>query len=94
MIGETWEIIKNNKAFDVSIYRRGLVALVFSLLLNSVLGLLLFYSYLAQPERAYYATNGVTPPVKLTALFARNLSPNALLAPDPPTEQEVRVIPQ
>lgn len=94
MIGETWEIIKNNKSFNVSIYRRGLVTLIFSLLLNGILGLLLFYSYLAQPEHAYYATNGVTPPEKLTAIFAPNLSPKALLAPDPPIEQEVRVIPQ
>jgi intracellular multiplication protein IcmM len=94
MIGETWEIIKNNKSFDVTIYRRGLVVLIISLLLNCIFGLLLFYSYLAQPERAYYATNGETPPVKLTAIFAPNLSSKALLDPDPPTDEAVRVIPQ
>lgn len=94
MKSETWNVIKNSKSFNVNIYRRGLVALIISLLLSCTFAVLLFYTYLSEPERDYYATNGVTPPVKLKALFAPNMSPQALLEPDPPTDNDVRVIPQ
>jgi intracellular multiplication protein IcmM len=94
MNGESWSLIKNSKSFDVNIYRRGLLALIISLGLSCIFGILLFYIYLSQPERDYYATNGVTPPVKLTAMATANFSPQALLDPDPPTELEDRLIPQ
>lgn len=94
MNGESWSLIKNSKSFDVNIYRRGLLALIISLGLSCIFGISLFYIYLAQPERDYYATNGVTPPVKLTAMATANFSSQALLDPDPPTELEDRLIPQ
>lgn len=94
MNGESWNLIKNSKSFDVNIYRRGLLALIISLGLSGIFGVLLFYIYLSQPERDYYATNGVTPPVKLTAMATANFSSKALLDPDPPTDLEDRLIPQ
>ena len=91
---ETWNLIKNNKNFNVHIFRRGLFVLVASLSLSCIITLLLFYVYITEPERDYYATDGVTPPVKLNSLLARNLSATALLAPDPPSDLSEKLIPQ
>jgi intracellular multiplication protein IcmM len=94
MSREAWFLIKNNKNFNVHMYRRGLSLLVISLLLNSTLGVLMFYEYIKEPVRDYYATSGITPPVKLTAMKAPNYSSQALLEPDPATDNELRIIPQ
>ncbi len=91
---ESWSLIKNSKLFNVNVYRRGLSALIISLGLSCFLGVLLFYIYITEPERDYYATNGVAPPVKLTSMATRNMSSRALLDPDPPTDLEEKVIPQ
>jgi intracellular multiplication protein IcmM len=94
MSRETWALIKNKKNFNVHVYRRGLFLIIISLLLNVIIGLLMFYFYVNQPERDYYATNGITPPIKLTSMSAPNASSKALLPPDPPTDDVQRVIPQ
>jgi intracellular multiplication protein IcmM len=91
---ESWGLIKDSKEFNVSVYRRGLVVLILSLALSCLLGCLMFYVYINEPERDYYATNGVAPPVKLTAMATANMSEKPLLAPDPPTELEDKLIPQ
>lgn len=93
MNGEKWAIVKNNRHFNVNIFRRGLLVLVISLGVNSILGVSLFYVYLSRPERDFYATNGATPPIKLTPISAPNGAPQALLPPDPPTDNEERLIP-
>lgn len=94
MSRETWTQIKNDKNFNVHVYRNSLTVLVFSLLLNLVLGLLIFHYYVNIPERDYYATSGIVSPVKLTAMLTPNYSSKALLDPDPPTDDTPRVIPQ
>lgn len=91
---DTWDLIKNSKSFHVQVYRRGLVAVIVSLILSCIIGILMFYIYLTEPERDYYATNGETPPVKLTPMSAPNLSSRALLDPDPQSGVETRVLPQ
>lgn len=91
---DSWDLIKNSKVFNVNIYRRGLISIIISLVLSTVLGILMFYVYLTEPERDYYATNGVTPPVKLTSMTTPNASSRALLEPDPPTDLEEKLIPQ
>lgn len=91
---ESWDLIKNSKIFNVSVYRRGLTAVIISLTLSCILGILLFYIYISEPERDYYATNGVTPPVKLTSMGTPNMSSRALLDPDPPTDLAEKLIPQ
>lgn len=90
---ERWDLIKSKTNFNVSVYRRGLVALILSLLLSTVLGILIFYAYLTEPERDFYATSGVAAPVKLNPLNAPNMSSQALLEPDPPEEMGLRTIP-
>ncbi|MFI4918088.1 MAG: type IVB secretion system protein IcmM/DotJ [Legionellales bacterium] len=91
---ETWTLIKRNKNFNVNVYRRGLIALDLSLLLSCIFVLLLFYKYINLPERDFYATSGITAPVKLKALSVRNLSSVALLEQDPPLGNLTRNIPQ
>ncbi|CAM2828565.1 type IVB secretion system protein IcmM/DotJ [Legionella worsleiensis] len=94
MSRENWLLIQRNKNFNVNIYRSGLVAVICSLLISSILGALIFYFYLNEPERDYYATSGITPPVKLKALLAPNEASVPLLEPDPPTDDIPRIIPQ
>ncbi len=94
MSKDDWEIIKQNKDFYVLIYRRGLSALICFLILSCVIVLLIFFKYLSLPEPDYYATNGATPPIMLKALLEPNMSSTALLPPDPPSDDMVRVIPQ
>ena len=91
---DTWDLIKSSKNFYVNVYRHGLVALIISLVLSCICVLLLFYIYLTEPERNFYATSGIAPPIQLQPLEAPNYSPNALLPPDPPTESEEKLIPQ
>jgi intracellular multiplication protein IcmM len=91
---ETWNLIKNNKNFNVRVFRRSVKWLIGSISLNIVLVLCLFYVYINTPERDYYATSGITPPVLLKALAAPNFSSVALLEPDPPTDDVPRVIPE
>lgn len=94
MSRETWALIKQNKSFNINVYRRGLTTLIVSLGLSCCIVLLIFYTYIREPEPDYYATNGTTPPIMLKAMLAPNLSSMALLEPDPPTDDEVKVIPQ
>ena len=95
MSRETWNLIKLNKNFNVHMYRRGVTALIVSLGMSCVIGILLFYKYTKQPEPDFYATNGATPPIMLKPMLAPNSSTMALLDPDPPTmDYEVKVIPQ
>ncbi|KTC91032.1 type IVB secretion system protein IcmM/DotJ [Fluoribacter dumoffii] len=94
MSRETWELIKSSKNFYVNSYRRGLIALIISLLLNCILGFFIVYVHLTEPERDFYATSGIAPPIQLQPLSAPNYSSNALLPPDPPAESEDKLIPQ
>lgn len=94
MSRETWSLIKNNKNFNVHIYRRGLLALIISLCLSVIFSGLIFYIYRNLPERDYYATNGITSPIQLKSMLAPNESSVPLLPDDPPTDDTPRVIPQ
>lgn len=94
MSRENWALIKRGKNFNVNIYRRGLTVLNIFLVLSGVMSGILFYLYLHQPERNYYATSGVVPPVMLQALSEPNRLGVALLEPDPPDDNTPRVIPE
>ena len=94
MSRETWSLIKRNKNFNVHVYRRGLILIILSLIVSCIFGLLMFYIYVNLPERDYYATSGIIPPIKLKSMSAPNASSKALLEPDPPTDDVQRAIPQ
>lgn len=92
---QAWQEIIHRKSFYVQTYRRTITALFISLILNAVLGLGLYFAYLIQPEPEFYATSGVTQPLKLTARLAPNELSTALLAPDPlPENEQPKAIPQ
>ena len=94
MSREKWDLIKHQKNFNVRVFRKGVKVLIGSLALNLIFGIFIFYEYINLPQRDYYATNGITPPMQLKAMLAPNYSSVALLEPDPPTVSVEKVIPQ
>jgi intracellular multiplication protein IcmM len=94
MTRETWDTIRQSKAFYILTYRKGIRWVMLSLTLNFILSLAIYYAHFNTPEPDFYATSGIAPPIKLTPLNAPNYSSTPLLEPDPVTEDETRVIPQ
>jgi intracellular multiplication protein IcmM len=88
-----WNSIIQSKLFYVRTYRLSLLILVISMIVN--MGLLIFtiLTYLSRPIPDFYATSGVIAPIQLTALYQPNHGPNALLPPDPPTDDQDKPIP-
>lgn len=94
MSRETWNLIKQSKRFYVRTYRKTSTALFISVIINLFLGLTIYYTYFSRPEHAFYATDGVTPPVQLTPMDSPNNTSVALLAPDPLNDDETKAIPE
>lgn len=94
MSRETWLSIKNSKSFYVSSYRRACTLVIGSLVINLALISGIYYAYFNQPEREYYASNGVTPPMLLSPRDTPNDSSAALLPPDPVNAPPVKLIPE
>jgi intracellular multiplication protein IcmM len=90
----SWDVIKRSKGFYINSYRLGLMALIISMLLNCFFGAMIAYIQLTEPERDFYATSGIAPPIQLKALLTPNYSSSPLLPPDPPAENENKLIPQ
>ncbi|MDX2346422.1 MAG: type IVB secretion system protein IcmM/DotJ [Legionella sp.] len=90
---EVWRLITKSKRFYVGTFRFAENALVFSLAISVLLGLVLLYAYFHIPERDYYVTNGEVPPTKLTAMDLPNESSEALLAADPAISDKEKLIP-
>ena len=94
MSRKTWNLIKQSKSFYIHSYRWSGNALFFSVILNMSLGSAIYYNYFSRPEHDFYATNGETPPVMLTAMQAANTRSVALLESDPDNNNDIKVIPQ
>lgn len=94
MSRETWNIIRNSKSFYIQTYRRAGKYLIVSGCINLLLCLIIYYLHFHQPVRDFYATSGITPPIKLNPLKTPNYSGTALLDPDPTNNDDVKVIPQ
>lgn len=90
---EFFDEIKQSKSFYIRTYRRSMTFMIVSLFFNILLMLAIFYTYFNQPERDFYATNGVSAPVKLNPMDKPNESGQALLEPDPLIVEEVKPIP-
>jgi len=80
---ELWRVIKSSKNFYTMTFRFAGNALVFSLIINVVLGLVICQAYLYKPKRHFYITNGVVPPTELSSRDTPNESSVPLLANDP-----------
>ncbi len=91
---ENWNRIKQSKWFYIQGYRRAGKWLMVSIGINLLLGLMIYYIHLNEPEHDFYATSGIVPPVKLTPLYAPNNSATALLGADPASDENVKVIPE
>jgi intracellular multiplication protein IcmM len=65
-----------------------------STLVNLLFGLFISYIYLHEPQRDYYATSGISPPIKLDYMLTPNMSDHPLLDSDPPLDDKIREIPQ
>lgn len=94
MSRESWNTIKNSKSFYVRTYRKAGTILIGSLILNILLGLAIYYHHQHRPERDFYATSGMAPPIKLNARDEPNNSATYLLETDPTNDDEPKVIPQ
>lgn len=85
---ELWRSMISSKHFYVRSFRFAGKALFFSLILNICLGAAIYKVYFHTPKRHYYVTNGVTPPMELTALDSANESSEPLLGNDPDMKPE------
>lgn len=94
MSRETWRLIKQSKRFYVNTYRRAGSALVFSMLVNLLLGIGIYHSYFNRAAHDFYATSGITPPVELVAMNEPNQTSVPLLADEPENNNDNKVIPQ
>lgn len=94
MSRQLWRGVIESKFFYVYTYRRAGTYLFFSSLINVLLLFLVMYVYFTAPERAYYATNGITPIVQLTPLLTPNASSEPLLPNDVEEENKVKPIPK
>lgn len=90
----TWTRIRQSNRFYIDTYRRGVIALLVSVSLNAFLGVAVYHTYFSQPEPDFYATDGITLPVLLTAMDHPNNSPNALLANEQNDYDNTKVVPQ
>ena len=94
MSRRAWNIIKNSKQFYIQTYRKVLFYLGFSLSLNLLFSIAIYYSYFSRPEPAFYATSGITAPVELTPLDQPNYTSEPLLVADEQIQNDNKVIPQ
>lgn len=94
MSRESWNTIKQSKTFFIRTYRMIGTLIIVSLALNFLMGTVIYYLYFHQPVRDFYATSGITPPVKLKPLDEPNNSTTPLLDPDPIDNEPEKVIPQ
>ena len=83
----TWAKIRQSNRFYVDTYRRAVAVLIFSVALSIALCVAIYYVYFGQSGHDFYATNGETPPIPLTAMDERNYTSNPLLAND--VEQDI-----
>ena len=90
----TWYLIQQSKRFYVRAFRNVGSALIFSTTCNLLLIGTIYYVYFSQTENAFYATDGVTPPIMLTPMSEPNQSAYPLLANDQSMDDANRVIPE
>ena len=77
------------KTFYRDNYRRGLKMLFFSLLVTLFLLGSIFYKIDNSPEPDFYATNGISAPLRLKALEQPNEQSRFLLEPDPSDDMKI-----
>lgn len=90
---ESYEEIKNHKHFYRNCFRNARKFFTLSMAINILLVMGVFYKVITQPLPDFYATNGVTGPIQLTALAEANMSSQPLLPNDVPAEMATKDLP-
>ena len=94
MTASSWNVIKRSNRFYINSYRKLGSLLFISMFINVMLIAGIYYYYVTRGEHDFYATNGETPPIQLTAMDAANKSQTALLPPDDSSETEMKELPE
>ena len=68
--------------------------IIISILFSLLLCVAISYCYFHQPEKQFYATNGITAPIPLAPLDTPNYSSNPLLPPDQIISDQTKFIPE
>ncbi|MFZ4077075.1 MAG: type IVB secretion system protein IcmM/DotJ [Legionellaceae bacterium] len=94
MSRDTWRLVKESKRFYVAMYRKQSSILIFSVVLNVLLCVSVYALYFNLPMNDFYATNGATPPIQLTAMDIPNATSVPLLPDDMQEEGDAKVVPE
>lgn len=94
MSKETWHRKLESIQFYIITFRMLSIFLLVSFILNLLLGGLIYYKYFHQGEHAYYATNGIVSPIRLTARDQPNFSSQAILSTPKAIRQADKPIPE
>lgn len=89
---QVWRKIRRSKNFYTTTFRFSLIALIISLMFNVVLGVVIWHTYLYQPKRHFYITNGMVPPSEVTPLDNPNTSSVPLLRNDPDAVADEKIL--
>lgn len=89
---ELWRVIRRSKNFYTTTFRFSGNVLVFSLIINVVLGLVICQTYFYKPKRHFYITNGMVPPTELSSRDTPNESSVPLLANDPDSPDDEKIL--
>lgn len=94
MSKETWHKKLESVQFYIVTFRRLNFFLLLSFILNIILGVVIYYKYFHQGDHAYYASNGVVSPEKLTVRDEPNLSSQAILSTPKAIREADKPIPE
>ena len=83
---------REGKFFYRNSFRRVVLFLIISLVINGLLVFGIYNKLINKIEPRFYATSGVKPPIKLTAMSHPNYKSTALLPPDPVTDDNEKML--
>ena len=79
---QAMRLAKKTKTFHRNSFRKVINLLIISLGLNCILAFAIYSKFVSLPEPTYYATSGITAPIRLAARDKRNYSSIPLLKSD------------
>ena len=85
-------LVRTSKVFYRNGFRKVIMLLFFSLVINTLLGFGIYNKMINQKIPDFYSTNGLTAPAALNMLLDPNYSSKALLKPDPDHDDDDEVM--
>lgn len=83
---------KTSKTFLRNNFRKVILLIMVSLLLNGLFSFGIYNNMIHRKPPNYYATSGMTPPIKLNARSEPNYTATPLLAPDPFSDDDDTIV--